>query len=119
MKTAIIKFNNKDSQSFKAMVDQTANVVSYSAVVTVTNTLPQTVSRVNIAMDKVSRDTSDLKIFNIDFAAGTATIFYDENKIDLQKQQVLTNPNARIFINALTVGGEITAITGFTIVEVV
>lgn len=117
MKTVKIKFNNIESQSFKALKNKTANVISYKLVVNDVS-LPTTVGRVETRLDKASRDESQFSIFDIDLENGIAVIHYDESKVDQSKDLILNKSNTRIFINALTVNGEITAITGFTASEV-
>lgn len=114
MSSINIKFNNVNSESYKALKDG-ISVVSFKVNI-VDSSLPINVGRVETRLDKASRDTSNFTIikFNDD---GTATISYDENA-DEEKVRILNKPNSRLFINALTMHNKITAITGFTVSEV-
>lgn len=106
-----IKFNNIESQSYKALKNNVA-VISYKVNI-VDSSLPITTGRVETRLDKASRDTSEFTIMKIN-GDGTATISYDENA-DEEKIKILNKSNSRLFINALTMHENITAITGFTV----
>lgn len=111
MSSINIKFNNVNSDSYKALKDG-ISVVSFKVNI-VDSSLPITVGRIETRLDKASRDTSDFTIINFN-DDGTATISYDDNA-DEEKVRILNKPNSRLFINALTVHNKITAITGFTV----
>lgn len=111
MNSINIKFNNTNSESYKALKNG-ISVVSFKVNV-IDSSLPITVGRVETRLDKASRDTSDFTIINFN-DDGTATISYDDNA-DKEKLKILNKSNSRLFINALTVHNKITAITGFTV----
>ena len=111
MNSINIKFNNTNSESYKALKDG-ISVVSFKVNI-VDSSLPITVGRIETRLDKASRDTSDFTIINFN-DDGTATISYDDNA-DEEKVRILNKPNSRLFINALTIHNKITAITGFTV----
>lgn len=111
MRSINIKFNNVNSDSYKALKDG-ISVVSFKVNI-VDSSLPITVGRIETRLDKASRDTSDFTIINFN-DDGTATISYDDNA-DEEKVRILNKPNSRLFINALTIHNKITAITGFTV----
>lgn len=111
MKIVSVPFNNTGSQSWEALVNN-VSVISYRVEVK-DSTLPITVGRVETRLDKLSRDTSDFIITGIDFEKGLAMIMYTDNS-DAKKIEIIHAKNTRIFINALIMNNEITAITGFT-----
>lgn len=112
MKTIWIKFNNIDTESYKAIDNNNVSIISYKVNI-VDSALPQTVGRVETRLDKASRDTSYFTIININ--GDSAQISYDELKADEEKIRILNQSNSRLFINALTMHNKITAITGFTV----